>query len=255
MRGFIVIGGPVAKRAWILDHWFNFVHQAMARTEYGYRFVFVCDPKDTETLDIIHRRTSRDGKNRTATVVEVEDPPDAGTRNWGLRERKERMVELRNLALAVVRRHQPVAYLSLDSDILIHPEAVASMLDASGGYGGPAAVGGRCYMTPLPQGASAMNPRSGVACPSYLIQGRAGQFRRRDPESPGVFPVDVIMAIKMMGPDAYNVDYQYHQHGEDIGWSLACGDLGLRLLWDGRVTSKHVMMPEHLHVLDPRVGY
>jgi hypothetical protein len=68
-------------------------------------------------------------------------------------------------------------------------------------------------------------------------------------------PVDVIMAMKLMKPSAYWVDYRDHEQGEDVGWSIACQEQHLRLGWDGRVCSKHVMKPEQLDPIDARCGY
>jgi hypothetical protein len=104
------------------------------------------------------------------------------------------------------------------------------------------AIGSRCYMT-----------TTGRNWPSWGRLSPRGHLQRYDAE--GYFPVDVIMAIKLMRPAAYQIDYQSHAQGEDIGWCLACHRAGLRLAWDGRVASKHVLQPHLLHRLDPRVGY
>jgi hypothetical protein len=71
----------------------------------------------------------------------------------------------------------------------------------------------------------------------------------------GCFPVGVIMAIKLMTPPAYNVDYEWNHQGEDIGWSLAALARGLKLGWDSRTTTKHVFYPHLLDEVDPRCGY
>lgn len=241
----VVIGCPVSNREWIMEHWFNYVDVAAEEAGVDHRFVFVGDPADP-TFEVINRRAP------DSTVVETAEERSVDVREWST-ERKDKMVWLRNLLLAEVRGLAPDYFLSLDSDILIHPEAIRSMLEAfSGGWD---AVGGKCYMTALPQGPAVTNPRSGTSCPSYLSGGRAGYFHRPDVEVPSLFRVDIIMAIKMMAPAAYNVDYAPHPHGEDIGWSFNARDAGLKLAWDARTISKHVMLPEHLHMLDARCGY
>ena len=63
------------------------------------------------------------------------------------------------------------------------------------------------------------------------------------------------MAIKMMSPKAYNIDYESHIHGEDLGWSKAVKNAGGQMLWDGQVASKHVMNMKMFDVVDKRVGY
>jgi hypothetical protein len=94
---------------------------------------------------------------------------------------------------------------------------------------------------------------AGTMAPSWARLSYSQGLDRSD--SQGYFQVQIIMAIKMMGPDAYAIDYEPHAQGEDIGWSLACERAGLQLAWDGRVASKHVMDPRQLHRRDPRVGY
>jgi hypothetical protein len=63
------------------------------------------------------------------------------------------------------------------------------------------------------------------------------------------------LAIKLMSPRAYNIDYRFHHQGEDIGWSVAATEKGLKLGWDGRICSKHVMAADQLQLVDPRCGY
>lgn len=249
-RPLVVVGGPVAKRGWILDHWFNFVEIAAERADVNLHYVFVGDPgNDPSTFEVIDRRAAH------CSIYPVEErSANTGTRTWAEQERKDWMVALRNIGLQGVRAIDPDYFLSLDSDILLHPEALASMMEmqVNGRWG---AVGGKCYMTPLPEGPAVDNPRVGTASPSYLLMGRAGNFRRTDPEGPGQFKVDIIMAIKLMTRAAYAVDYRPHNWGEDVGWAYACQEAGVTFGWDGSVTSKHVMRPQDLHVLDLRCNY
>jgi hypothetical protein len=104
------------------------------------------------------------------------------------------------------------------------------------------AVGSRCYMT-----------ASGTRFPSWARLLPSGGLQRTD--SDGTFAVDVIMALKLMNPAAYNVDYRFDPQGEDIGWSQACTEAGVRLGWDGRVVAKHVLAPHLLTPRDSRVGF
>lgn len=232
----IIVGCPVSRRAWSLPRWFDHVENAFVTLGVEPQYLFVGDPvHDPATFAIINDRAP------DAIIVEVNEGRDADFRDWST-DRKELMVSLRNLALVEVRARQPDYYLSLDSDILLHRGAVGSYLDAltNPRWG---AVGGKCYMS------------AGRACPSYLMGGRAGNWRRPDVDVPSLFEVDVIMAIKMMGPAAYAINYRYHKQGEDIGWSRACAEQSVRFGWDARVVNKHVMEPEHLDRHDPRCGF
>jgi len=188
-------------------------------------------------MKIISARTSSD----RLVVLDVPNSRGADVRDWTSPGRYAHMVEIRNLLLEGVRMMDAGLFLSLDSDILIHPFAVRNLIDdvIEDGWG---AVGGKCYMT-----------STGTQYPSWGKLGREGQIMRTDAE--GYFAVEVIMAVKMMTPAAYRVDYRLDLQGEDIGWSRACREAGLSLAWDGRVASKHVLEPHLLDRLDPRVGY
>lgn len=201
-------------------------------------FLFVVDPTDDEDTTEILKATS----GYPSAVIPVKEPERDDERVWNP-SRYQHMVFLRNRLLEFTRSAGPRWFLSLDSDVLIHEAAIYNLMETMEKEKWDA-VGGRTYMTRL--GRDTRWPSCGV----FTSQ---GQMRR--PDSGGVNPVDVIMAIKLMSPMAYNVDYQYHKLGEDIGWSLAVKEAGGKIGWDGRVVSKHVMSPEHLAVVDPRVGF
>jgi hypothetical protein len=135
---------------------------------------------------------------------------------------------------------EPELFLSADTDILIHPESLFYMLESIQKFD---AVGGKLYMT-----------ARGRFHPSCAKLGREGQLiRSKDPK--GVFETEVIMALKLMTPKAYNVNYDFHEQGEDVGWSITCRRKGLKLGFDGRVANKHIMDPSMLDRMDDRVGY
>lgn len=228
-----MVGCPVAHRSWILDRWFDAVELSCSRADVVPEFAFAVDKED-ECLDVIARRAP------AAHVVLVEPSKPTDIRRWNP-QRYAYMVAVRNRLLDQVRQLSPTAFLSVDSDILIHRDLVARLTEdlADGRY---AAVGGKCYMT-----------ASGVNFPSWGRLSRQGTLLRY--EAIGYFPVDVIMAIKLMGPDAYAVDYEVDLQGEDIGWSKACARNGLRLAWDGRIGSKHILQASMLGRADSRVGW
>ncbi len=230
----LLIGGPVLHRAWILPHWFDYVEQACQRAGLDPSYVFVGDPvSDEATWAIIDERAP------DAIRVAVDETKTDDTRDWSDRARYHRMVELRNLLLGAVRAVAPTWFLSLDSDILLHPDAVSVLLDSPSRFD---AVGGKCHMGP------------GVNLPSYAMLGYNGSLERQDSQSVG--EVDVIMAIKLMRARAYAVvDYIWHPQGEDVGWSIAARQAGVVLGWNGQVCCKHVMDPSMLAVVDNRVGF
>lgn len=229
----LLIGCPIYKRAWIVDRWYKHAVAAARKAQVKPSFVLVGDPiSDAPTFNAL------DQVNNHSVTVLPEYEGHSGLRDWNPK-RYQRMVYLRNRLLGVVRSEGPDYFLSLDSDILLHPDAITALLAATDRFD---AVGGKCYMT-----------STGVHCPSYAKLPRNGGFHRT--ESEGTFAVDVIMAIKLMSPKAYNVDYQTDHHGEDTGWSKAARLAGVKLGWAGSVVSKHVMAPESLDKVDKRVGF
>lgn len=232
--GGVVVGCPVRERAWIMPSWFDHTEAALREAGVPGTYAFVASAGD-ETLPIIAERAPA-----AAVTLVVEDGAYVD-RQWHREARIAHMVWLRNVLLETVRALAPAVFISVDSDVLLHPSAIVGMLEGLGRFD---AVGGCTYMT-----------AGGLNFPSCgWVIGREG-LRRRRIEQLGTFPVDVIMAIKAMAPAAYDVDYRFAREGEDVGWSLSAGRRGLALGWDGRYASKHVMSRDALDRVDERCGF
>lgn len=230
-----IVGCPVYKREWILSQWFEHVHTACAAVDIEPAFVFVGDPEDPETEQLIFKTGARILSYQHVSANHFEE------RVWNL-HRYNTMVLLRNRLLQGVRAQSPDHFLSLDSDVLLHDQSVGNMLETLEDNPSWSAVGGKAYLTP-----------KGKEAPTYANLNQNANLIR--PDRDDVFRCDVIMAIKLMTKSAYSVDYKVHKQGEDIGWSLSCREKGLLLGFDGRVVSKHCMSPEMLNEEDVRCGY
>lgn len=234
----LVVGCPVRQRQWIIDKWFTHVEHACRVADVKPVYAFVADPDD-ETARQLAVMTLAKGRECHFAWCK-EDLAATDERTWN-HDRFGRMVELRNQLLGLVRELEPEHFLSLDSDILVHPQTVTSLAGAVRGFD---AVGGGTFMTP-----------TGIEFPSCgWYRGMQG-LMRHPMEARGVVPVGVIMAIKLMSPVAYEVDYEFNLQGEDIGWSLACERAGLHLGWDNRHYSKHIMGPGDRDRVDDRCGW
>jgi hypothetical protein len=232
----LVIGGPISRREWILDRWYAHVEIAAHNAGIVPRFLHVGNPdNDPETWAIISQRDPTE-----IIAVHTDEPRRDDIRLWP-HARYQLMTELRNRGLAAVRAEQPDWFLSLDSDILLHPDAIVSLLDAVEGWD---AVGGKCYMTD-----------AGRREPSWGTLKLRGGIYRQDAEPGALFPCQVIMGIKLMSPAAYNIDYHFDTHGEDVGWAKAAQAARLRIRWDGRVVSKHVYNRGEHDKIDKRLGW
>lgn len=237
----LIIGCPVLRREWIAREWIAAIAKAVDGAARDPIILVVGDQNDP-TMDVL------DGACRQYGIpfqmVAVHEPRCQDQRMWGVPGMYDRMCVLRNTLLAEVRRQAPYEFLSLDSDILLHPEALWHLEAELIGHPEWAAIGGKVYLEPQ---------KCGTACPSWARLNRENGLSRVDAD--GVFPSEIIMAVKLMTAAAYQVDYSYHLQGEDIGWSLNCKTAGLQLGWDGTFCSKHVMDPAELHTIDERVGY
>jgi hypothetical protein len=241
----LVIGCPIRDRAWIIPDWFDHVRTAidMLTIEHEIRpvveFAFIGDPEGDPTFPAIDLACTRLGFSRT--VIEVDEDYEPYKRAWNMK-RYQHMADLRNRLLWHVRSIEPDLFWSLDSDVLVAPRALATLVETLRYEREFDAAGGKIYMT-----------SKGTGHSSYgMLLGQGGLLR---PEADGLFAVDVIMATKLMTSKAYAVDYSAHRQGEDIGWSLSARKAGCKLIWDGRVCSKHVMEPAELYKVDERVGF
>lgn len=215
-----------------MDRWFY--HTNQASKNFDTEFIFVIDPNDKALKRIIQTSAPE------STVIEVEDNHNEDVRDW-CNQRYHHMVFLRNVLLSGVRRITPDYFLSLDSDMLLPPEGfIENLIETIENKEGAIAVGGKAFLAP------------GVFHPTYAVLNADNNIQRED--SVGVFTVDALMAIKLMSPTAYNVDYQFNGQGEDLGWAQNARKCG-KLYWDGRITAKHVMTNAELNRVDPRAGF
>lgn len=236
----LLIGCPVRSREWVLPTWFWHVEASCAEAGIEPSYLFVVDPRDSTNRIIDEISLMR--KVVKLDAVDDQDYAPEYEHNWGVPGRLSLMVELRNTLLQGVRTAEPEYFLSLDSDMLATPKMVSNMITTiETDERRFDALGYKAYLAP------------GKDAPTYALYKRNGGISRRDCE--GVFSVNVIMAIKLMTPSAYYVDYEFHAQGEDIGWSLACAEKGLRLGWFGLETCKHVMERSMLGKVDKRCGF
>lgn len=236
MREQFLIGCPVADRNWILPRWEQHVRKAAQVAGVDFKFLFLASDDDQETIDYV--KTIRD-----AYIYTTDETSYPGNHRWN-QTRYHVMVNLRNELLECVRELQPEYFFSLDSDILLHPSAIESALSAFVEFPELWAVGTKCYLS-----------QTGPKFPNMGLWNSAhfNKFYRRN--SNNLCKADVLMAAKFMTPPAYGQNYEFNMVGEDVGWSANIARSKGKMMWDGRVTNKHVMHPDLLDVVDVRVGW
>lgn len=231
----LVVGCPVRDRVWILPEWFRRVEMACAAAGVVPEYAFVVPPRDPSWKHIENWCLANGRNVRLLSSAEGDDPY---LRGWNPSRYRE-MVLLRNWLLIAVRDMAPDFFLSLDSDILLHEGAVVNLLESVRHYD---AVGGKCWMS--------FHGRDNA---SYIQRVNSAGLIRSDSDL--VMPVDVIMAIKLMSPAAYNIDYAFDRNGEDFGWSRKAKEASRTLGWDGRICNRHVMRRDDLNAIDERCGF
>lgn len=229
----LLVGCPVWHRAWVMPAWFAALDRALGVAHATAEFVFVGDPgRDPETWGVIE-----DFAFGRYTTLAVPEERTHGGRDWTTPGRLERMVELRNVLLGEVRRQGPELFLSLDSDVLVHPLALRHLVLA-------------CREHPIAGGLTYMTPRD-VRASSLGRFGPQGNFVRIQTRAESC-PVDIVMACVMMTPAAYAVDYEHHPWGEDVGHAKALRRAGLHPVGCATYVSHHVMDPTMLERPDAR---
>lgn len=237
VKPYMVIGAPVHERAWVLPDWLNHI----ARQDLPWERVTLLlnyGRSSDDTLSILH--DAQDMLPWTVRVIVDQEEDHVARRSWSI-ERYGVMTRLRNELLKWVREWEPDYYLSLDTDILL-PDGAISTLLADMHSGKFDAVAPTVYMTPR-----------GAHYPNCM---RLASGSRPKLEHDFTMLVDVVFAAVLMRPDLYrNVDYAPHQRGEDIGWGLNAQGAGMRMGINPNVKCKHIMSPEMLHEVDPRIGW
>lgn len=237
----LVVGCPVINRGWILDHWFDHVETSCQEAGIIPEYAFVLGTSTDNTGEIIERRTQDRSSSLFIAQFGTDIPlPDNIDRSWTV-ERLEFMTRTRNYLLEIVRKQAPDLFLSLDSDILIHRDTVKNLIESAKEFD---AVAGHAYLH-----SSDLIVNWG----RWIYPDK--RMRRAQDQLGAVFPTEIIMAVKMMNPSAYNINYEYNFKGEDLGWSWAVvKEHGLSLGVDTRTLNKHCLNRGMLTRVDPRLG-
>jgi hypothetical protein len=234
--GCPLVGNPEAGRNWILDKWYE--HLMTAGEKAGVVPEVICNvhPDDADTVALLTDLkvtffysvfTGRDGDHR-----------------WS-NDRYYEMVNLRNELLGEVRNLSPDYFFSLDSDVLLHPDGIKTLLSAVEEKPDAWAIGSKCFVSRH----STLHPNMG----KWVGPHRGTMFKRENLNQ--LVKVDILIGGYLMTRNAYAIDYVYNRRGEDLGWSLEIQKAGGTLYWDGRVCNKHVMHPAMLNGVDKRVGF
>lgn len=235
----LLIGCPIYKRDWILNHWIRCIkNQSIGGLDIG--LLFEVSPDDAPTIAILQSWKKYDSSISHFDIIIRDDIPhyqhEENSRLWTI-SKYENMVSLRNALLRRVREISPDYYFSLDSDILIENPNTLELLIAHIKEGADA-VNPLMFMTPMGD----MYP----SVMSWLNDGTNSATRLPRYPIGSYFKSDVIMAAKMMRKEVYeNIDYTVHRQGEDVGWSWKCKEAGYSLFCASYIYAPHIMSKEY----------
>lgn len=231
----VLVGAPVHERGWVLPHYF----EALRAQGMDLEFLFNLGPGEDTTEQVLAREQTQGGWARFEILLD--DFGDHHAKRLWYMKRYETMVRLRNDLLKRVRELEPDYYLSLDTDILLPPGAIRTLVQELERVGADG-ISPLLYMTD-----------SGTRYPNAM---RLDRTERVLPTDNTTQTVPVAFAAKLMTPALYReVDYAAHPSGEDLGWGVAAAQAGFTLAWAPQVKAKHVMNPAMLQRVDPRVGF
>lgn len=230
----VLIGAPVCAREWCIRRWLEHAATSAEVAGVEYSFVLLGGIEDP-TFAVVEQLPEYD-----VACVYVDEDRTFDRRDWR-QSRFQRMTELRNRLLGFVRQNKQDYFLSLDTDVLLHPEAITNMIATQEEMGWDA-VGGYCYLT------------QNRACPSYAHL-PSPVFLNRPDLHRTIARCDVLMAIALMTEKAWSIDYEFNGKGEDIGHALAMRRARLRVGVDARVINKHLYQRDMLDRIDGRCGW
>lgn len=233
--GCPLVGNPKADRNWILKQWFEHLSDSCRLADVDLNLVFLINKDDKETVDLVSTFPN-------VHIFYTDLVGGAANHRWN-KARYHQMVAFRNELLKQVRKLDPEFFFSLDSDVLLHVNAIPSLLSAMDEKEDAWTIGAKCFVSKH----GTMHPNAG-----HWTRTGNGYFRK---DVSTLTKVDILICCYLMRKNAYSIDYEFDPRGEDLGWSLAVSKAGGSLYWDGRVINKHVMDRGLANQIDKRVGF
>lgn len=221
----VIIGGPVRARGWVLPRWFEAVRALEVPEGVLVETAFLLSPSEDDTKDIVTWNAdyvifdSEAGR----TVEEIEG------HFWG-GSSYDYMARIRNDWLDFAWAQGADYVFSLDSDILLPPTALVSLLERIGerpGVVSPALN--------LGQHGLAWNVMA------WSNPDVPGQAYRPDGVEPAEGYADIVCAALLMDQTASAVRFAAHPQGEDIGFCIDAHRKGVARWWAKEVLCDHLM--------------
>lgn len=230
----LIVGCPVAYRAWSIPHWMACL-AAQSRRPDGFAFVHSGQVHD-ETWMALQRHAARNHFD----ILIHHDPAPAHPRHD--HARFDTLGRLRNDMLAIAR-HQCSAdlVLSLDTDVMLeNPDTIARLeqmiADDDCDIAAPVT-----WMHPQGEGSYAYN--AGWWQQSAASDPHKRAWTRLPPDRiqwGSTYRIDIPMAAWLGNQRALGCRYQPHESGEDLGYAQSLERDGLTCLWDTSLKARHI---------------
>lgn len=237
----LIVGCPVADRAWSLPTWYRHL-AAQTRRPDGFVFVHSGTRYD-DTWDAVWREAATNDFPKPVLHHDERTPHQRHDNG-----RFGTLVVLRNEMIRIARdRLHADLLLSLDTDVMLEDprtiERLVEMLDECD-LASP--------LTYLHPGASKPDADLSQPCWAYNAGWWRQDGRLDDPQRPWERPhpdkipwgktlqIDVPMAVWLAGRRAMACHYAFHESGEDLGFAQDLDRHELTCLWDTSLLCRHV---------------
>jgi len=230
----VVVGAPVAARAWSLPKWFQCIY---SQTRVPDEFVFVIgEVGDDQSRQIIHDHVPQ--AKLSYAIDQTRYVPRMERASVETRFVYGDFAWRRNRLLQMVQKRDPDVFISLDTDLMLEdPTTIERLLEL-------------LERAPVAAPLTYLHP-TGAASECF----NAGWWAGGEPGSPdrawrratakeahGVIPIDIPMAaVAMRRQVVETAKYAFHECGEDMGFAQDLDRLGYECLWDTDLYATHYM--------------
>jgi hypothetical protein len=237
----LIVGCPVAHRAWSLPHWFACL-AAQTRRPDAFAFIHSGNVGD-ETWAAIWSEAHRHDFHEI-TIRHDDRWPHPRHDN----QRFHTLADLRNQMLALVHDElEADLLLSLDTDVMLENPGTIDHLERIVMADQADIAAPVTWFHPMGEDSWAFN--AGWWHPGGRNSDPRRPWKRMDPDKVpwgDVIPIDIPMGVWVGNRHAMGCRYEWHESGEDLGFGQSIEREHIRCLWDTDLRCFHAWDEQHL---------
>lgn len=249
----LIVGCPVANRAWSLPYWFECL-AAQTRRPDGFAFVHSGHVGD-DTWIALQREAARHGFRNVGIHHDV-SPPHPRHDN----ERYRTLALLRNRMITLAAGAlQADLLLSLDTDIMLENpatiETLVGLVEQGYDIATPVTFLHPAASDPDTDAEIFWAYNAGWWAPGGRLDDPRRAWLRPAPDSiewGAQIEIQVPMAVWLGNAAAMRCRYRWHEGGEDLGYAQDVDEHGLRVIWDTSLKCQHVWCETDMHAIEAR---